>query len=98
MCECVCLSLANDSLGTIQVIIIKFGTVTASDIIMHHMLSTLTLTIQRSHRYTKYLKIFPCFQAMPITFAVKIVRLKVYIICSQSDDLDLHKATIASQN
>ena len=27
---------------------------------------------------------------MPIKFAVKIVRLKVYIIFSQSDDLDLH--------
>ena len=29
-------------------------------------------------------------QAMPITVAVRIVRLKVYIICSQSDDLALH--------
>ena len=28
--------------------------------------------------------------AIPITFAVKIVRLKVYIIFSQSDDLALH--------
>ena len=28
---------------------------------------------------------------MPITFDVKLVRLKVYIICSfESDDLDLH--------
>ena len=27
---------------------------------------------------------------MPITFSEKIVRLKVYIIFSQSDDLDLH--------
>ena len=29
-------------------------------------------------------------QAMPIKFAVKIVRLKVYILFSQSDDLNLH--------
>ena len=29
------------------------------------------------------------FPAVPILFAVKIVRLKVYVIVSQSDDLDL---------
>ena len=29
-------------------------------------------------------------QAMPIKFAVNIVRLKVNIICSQSDDIDVH--------
>ena len=30
---------------------------------------------------------FRQFQALPITFAVEIVRLKVYVIFSQSDDL-----------
>ena len=33
---------------------------------------------------------FRTFQATPIRFAVKIVRLKVYIIFSQSDDPALH--------
>ena len=48
--ECVCvsvcvgLSLASDSSDTIiKVIIIKFGTMTASDMIMHHVLVILTL-------------------------------------------------------
>ena len=40
----VCVSLASDSSETIAVIIIKFGTVTASDMIMHHVFIVLTLT------------------------------------------------------
>ena len=48
---CVCLSvfLASDSSETIEVIIIKFGTVTASDMRMHHMLIILTLTFIPGH-------------------------------------------------
>ena len=74
-CMCVCvsrsqslslsltLSLASDSLETIKVFIIKFGTVTASDMIIHH---------SRSHKYcTNYFIISESFRAMPITFAVK---------------------------
>ena len=43
-----------------------------------------------SHENNKCSIILETVQAMAITFAVKIVRLKVYIIFSQSDDLDLH--------
>ena len=38
----------------------------------------------------KCLIISETLQAIPIKFAVKIVRLKVYVIFSQSDDLALH--------
>ena len=37
----------------------------------------------------KYFIISETVQAMPFTYAVKIVRLKVYIIFSQSNDHDL---------
>ena len=39
-----CLFLASDSSKTIEVIIIKLGTVTASDMRRHHVLIMLTLT------------------------------------------------------
>ena len=81
VCVCVCLSLASDSSETIRVII-KFGTVTASDMRMHDMLIILTLAFIQVHRYIKYSIISESFQEMPIMFAVKIVRIKVYIICS----------------
>ena len=57
LCVCVCLSvylsLASDSLEIIiKVIIIKFGTVAASDMIMHHDVSDIDLHLHsRSHRY-----------------------------------------------
>ena len=77
---CLCLSLASDSSETIKVIIIKFGTVTASDMIMHHVLIILTLTFIQGHRYyTKYSIISKSVQAMSIMFAVKRVWLKVYL-------------------
>ena len=41
VCACVCVSLASNSLETIEVIIIKLGMVTASDMVMHHMLIIL---------------------------------------------------------
>ena len=50
MCVCMCLSLASDSSETIEVTIIKLGTVTASEIRMHHVLIMLTLTFQ-GHTY-----------------------------------------------
>ena len=40
----VCVSLSSNSSETIDVIIIKLGVVTASDIRMHHLLLILTLT------------------------------------------------------
>ena len=72
----------------------KLGTVTASDMGMHHVLMTLTLTFIQchtglTHENNKCFIIIETVQAMPI-FTVKIVRLKIYIILSQSDDLDLH--------
>ena len=82
-CVCVCVSLTNDSSETIKVIIIKFGKVTASDMKMHHVLIILTVTFIQGHTDdAKCLVISENFQTMPITFAVTVVRLKVYIICS----------------
>ena len=71
------------------------GTATASDVRMHHVLNILTLTFiqchpDRNHENNKYSIVSESVQAMPIMFAVRIVRLKFDIICSQSDDLALH--------
>ena len=46
---CVCLSLASNSSETVKVIVIKLGTVTASDMRIHHMLIILTLTFIQGH-------------------------------------------------
>ena len=88
--KAVCLSLASDSSETIEVIIITLGTMTASDVIMHHVLpiSTLTFIQGHTHRHHKNNKLFQkMFGQWPIKFAVKIVRLKVFKVLSQSDDL-----------
>ena len=44
--------------------------------------------------YTKYSNISKSFQVMPFKFAVKIVRLKVYMIFSQPDDLDQSRSQL----
>ena len=53
MCVCVCVRacvpLANDSSDTVEVIIIHLGTVTTSDMRIHHVLIILTLTIIQGH-------------------------------------------------
>ena len=49
MCVSVCVSLASDSSETIEVIIIKLGTVTALDMLMHQVLIILTLTSIQGH-------------------------------------------------
>ena len=90
----VCLSLASDSSETIEVVIIKLGTVTASDMRMRRVLIIWTLTFLQEHtdlnRENNTCSIISeTVQAMPITFAVVMVRLKVYIFLSQSDDLCL---------
>ena len=58
LCVCVCLSvcvsLASDSSETNEVILIKLGKVTASDIVMHHMIIILTLTFNQSHTYPNH--------------------------------------------
>ena len=81
VCLSVCVSLANDSSETINVIIIKFGTVTASDMQMHHVLIVLSFTFiqghtELNHENTKSWIISETVQAMP-KFAVKTVRLNV---------------------
>ena len=78
------MSLANDSSKTFKVIIIKVGTVTASDMRMHHVLTILTLTFiqghtDQTHESNKCLIITETIQAMPIKYAVKTVRLRVHI-------------------
>ena len=79
------MSLASNSSETVEVIVVKLGTVTASDMGMHHMLITLTLIFiqghtDQNHENNKCLIISQTIQAMPVKFAVKIVRLKVYVI------------------
>ena len=49
LCVSLCVSLARDSSETIKAIIIKLGTVTASDIIMHRVLIILILTSIQDH-------------------------------------------------
>ena len=44
VCLSVCASLASDSSESIEVIIIKLGLVTASDMVMHYVFIILTLT------------------------------------------------------
>ena len=81
------MSLASDSSETIQVLITKLGTVTASDMLMHHVLIILTLTFIQghtdlNHENNKCMIISNIIQALPITFAAMIVRLKVYMTTS----------------
>ena len=76
-------SLAHDSSETVKVITLELGTVPASDMRMHHVLIILTLIFiqghtDQNHENNKSLIISETIQAMPITFAVKIVRLKAY--------------------
>ena len=78
--ECVraCLSLASDSSETVEVTIVKLGTVTASDMRMHHVLIILTLIFSYghtdlNHENNKCSIISGIIHAMPIRFAVKIV-------------------------
>ena len=63
---------------------VELGSMTASDMGMRHVLNILTLTFIQdhtdlNHENNKCLIISETIQAMPIKFAVKIVRLKVYM-------------------
>ena len=50
VCLCVCMSCSSDFWEVVvEVIIIQLGTVTASDMRMHHMLIMLTATFIQSH-------------------------------------------------
>ena len=82
VCVSVCVCVASDSSETIKGINIKLGTVTASDMGMHHVVIMLTLTFIQgytdlNHEINKYLVILKTVQAMPSTFAVTIVRQKI---------------------
>ena len=77
---CVCVFLAHDSSETVEVIIVKLGTMTATDMGMHRVLIILTLTFiqghtDRNHENNKCLIISEIIQAMPINVAAKTVRL-----------------------
>ena len=55
-CVCVCVSACPSQAipqKLFQVIIIKFGTVTASGIILHHVLNILTLTFIRQYPFSR---------------------------------------------
>ena len=77
-CVCVCVFLASDSSETVGVDIVKLGTVTATDMRMHLVLSILTLSFIQghtdlNHENTKCLNISETIEAISIKFAVKIV-------------------------
>ena len=59
--------------------------------VMHYVLLTLTVTAIHGHTDLNHdnnkCSIISQTQAIPITFAVNIVRLEVYVIFSHSDDL-----------
>ena len=79
----------------IEVIAIKFDTVTASVTGMRHVFMLLTLTFIQGHTYFDYENnkcsiISETVQAMPIKFAMKTVRLEGLCNLCESDDLDLH--------
>ena len=84
VCVLCVLTLASDSLETIEVIIVKLGTVTASVMRLYRVFIILTLTFQGhtdlNHENSKCFIISKTIQAMPFKLAVKIVRLKVYMI------------------
>ena len=69
--------------------------VTASDMVMRHVLIILTLTFDQGYTDLNHENdicsiISETVQAISIKFVVKIVQLKVYIIFSQSNDLATH--------
>ena len=63
--------------------------------LMHHVFIILTLIFIQghaglNHEYNKCSIISETVEAIPIKLAVKVVRLKVNVTFSQSDDLALH--------
>ena len=79
VCVCVPLTFKSSSSETQEVIIIKLGMVTASDVVMRHVLSMLTLTLFKvtqiflNHENHTCSIISETVQAIPIKFALKIV-------------------------
>ena len=88
-CLCVCLSLTSDSSETIKT---HHHQTWHGNCLRHENASHVNyieLDFIQGHR-SESLIISETVRAMPIKFAVKIVRLKVKIIFSQSDDLAHH--------
>ena len=88
-----CPSVASYISETSDAIAVKLDTMTATVTGMHHILIILTLTFihghtDLNHENNKCSIISGTVQAMPIRFAVNIIRRRVYIIFS--DDVDLH--------
>ena len=73
-----CVSLANDSSETVVVIIVTVSDHGHASVRVNYIDLDLQGHTNRNHEYT--LTISETLQAMPIKFAVKIVRLKVYLI------------------
>ena len=91
---CLCVFFASDSTETVEIIIVKLGTVTASNMRLHHVLIVLTLTFIQghtdlNHENNKCLTISETIQVTPIKFAVKVFRLKVYMtsVCPCESDV-----------
>ena len=85
VCVSACLSVASHISWTREAIAIKFYKVTASVMAMHKVFFSFTLTftqghIDLNHENNKCSIISETIQAMPIKFAMNIVRLKVGII------------------
>ena len=77
--------VASDISETSEETAINFNTVTASVMIMHQLSMCLTLAFIQGHTHLNHgqLQMFDYMksvQAMPIEFAAKIARLKVYMI------------------
>ena len=75
---CLCVSLASDSSKTVEVIIVKLGTVTASDVVMHHVLIMLTLIFIQGQGHADDDLNHENIKCLIISETVKIVQLKVY--------------------
>ena len=92
---CVCVYFASDSSETVEVIIVKLGMVDASDMIMHHVLSILTLTFIQGHTdlNRENNKCFDCFRShLSNAHQICCEDSPTKGLCNlcQYDDLDLH--------
>ena len=54
VCLSVCGSLTGDFSETMEVIVIKLGMVTASDMVLHHVFSILTSTFIEGNTYINH--------------------------------------------
>ena len=99
VCLSVCLSFANHiSKEPNETMAMTFDTMTASVTRMHYVLTILTLTFIQgrtdlTRESNKYSIISETVQAMPTKLVLEIVRRKVYIIFSRSDDINLHSSS-----